>query len=129
MEAKKITLVLILMAASLMAVSQNLEIPQKEFSLSFSEGRVELSRGETGQLNIGVLKSKEYRNRKVQMGISSSVPKGVTIAFDPDKGNFDFTKANISVGGDAVPGTYWLILNATLSYKTKGSIVKLTIKE
>lgn len=127
METKKIKLVLVLVLIVTGLNAQTLEIPQKEFSLNFSTQELKLPRGESGQLDIDILKSKGYRNSKVKMGISSSMPDGVTIAFDPAQGNFDFTKAKIKVDENTLPGTYQLILSATLSYKTKGSILKLTI--
>jgi hypothetical protein len=120
---------LVLVTASLAVSGQNLEVPKNEFSISLSKDKLELSHGENDQLDIGILKSKGYQNSKIKMGMSSSVPKGVSIAFDPNKGTFDFTKAIISIGDDATPGTYLLIVNATLQYKTKGSILKLVIKE
>ncbi len=125
----KIKLFLALVTASLVVSGQNLEIPKNEFSISFSKDQLELSRGENDQLDIGILKSRGYQDSKIKMGISSSVPKDVSIAFDPNQGTFDFTKASISIGDDAIPGTYLLIVNATLRYKTKGSILKLIIKE
>lgn len=125
----KIKLLLVLVTASLAVSGQNLEIPKKEFSISFSEDKLELSRGENGQLDIGILKSRGYQDSKTKMGMSSSVPNGVRLEFDPIMGVFDFTKANISIGDDAIPGTYLLIVNATLQSKTKGSILKLIIKE
>jgi len=129
MEAKKIKLILALVLIVFGVSAQTVQIPHREFVLNFSTNKLELARGENGQLDIGVLKSKSYRSNKVKMGISSSVPKGVTIAFDPANGDFDFTKANISVASDTAPGTYQLILNATLNSNTKGSILKLIIKE
>lgn len=120
---------LVLVTASLAVSAQNLEIPKKEFSISLSKDKLELLRGENDQLDIGILKSRGYRDSKIKMGMSSIVPKGVSIAFDPSKGAFDFTKASISIADDAIPGTYLLIVNATLQYKTKGSILKLVIKE
>ena len=125
----KIKLFLALVTASLAVSGQNLEIPKNEFSISFSKDKLELSRGENDQLDIGILKSRGYQDSKIRMGISSSVPKDVSIVFDPSQGTFDFTKASISIGDDAIPGTYLLIVNATLRYKTKGSILKLVIKE
>ena len=125
----KTKLFLVLVVVSLGANGQNLEIPQNEFSISFSTDTLELSRGENDQLGIGILKSRGYQDSKVKMGMSSRVPKGVELEFDPSQGTFDFTKASISIGDDAIPGTYLLIVNATMRYKTKGSILKLTIKE
>ena len=132
MEAKylinfKITFSLLLLLIVSAATGQNLKIPQNEFALSFSKEQLELSRGEKGELEILILKSKSYKKSKAKMGVSSSLPKGVTITFDPDKGTFDSAKANISIQADATPGQYMLILNATLNNKTKGSILKLLI--
>lgn len=118
----------LMLTACISANGQNLEIPQKEFSLSFSTYRLELLPGDSSQVDIGVLKSKGYQKSKVKMGISSSVPNGVTIAFNPDQGNFDFTKATVSVDKEVAPGTYPVILNATVQNQTKGSILKLIIK-
>jgi hypothetical protein len=132
MEAKNptnftITFLLLLLLVVSTVSGQNLEIPQNEFALSFSKEQLKLSRGEKGELEILILKSKSYQKSKAKMGISSSLPKGVTITFDPDKGAFDSSKANISIQADATPGQYMLILNATLNNKTKGSILKLLI--
>lgn len=130
MEAKspKIICLFSLMLIALTAIGQNLEIPQNEFALSFSKQQLELSRGEKAEVEILILRSKSYRKSNAKMGISSSLPKGVTITFSPDKGTFDSTLANVSMQADAAPGQYMLILNATLNNKTKGSILKLLIK-
>ena len=132
MEAKhlvrlKIILPAVIVAFALTASGQNLEIPQNEFTLSFSKDQLEMARGEKAELKILILKSRSYQKSKAKMGVSSSLPKGVTVTFDPDKGTFDASLANISVQADATPGEYMLILNATLSNKTKGSILKLLI--
>lgn len=130
MEAKspKIICLLSLMLVALTVSGQNLEIPQTEFALSFSKEQLELSRGENGELEILILKSKSYQKSKAKMGVSSSLPAGVTITFSPDKGTFESTQATVSVQAEAAPGRYMLILNATLNNKTKGSILKLLIK-
>jgi hypothetical protein len=127
MEAKspKIIFLLSLMLVAQTVSGQNLEIPQNEFALSFSKEQLEVPRGEKAELEILILKSKSYQKSKVKMGVSSSLPAGVTITFSPDKGTFESTQANVSIQADAAPGQYTLILNATLNNKTKGSILKL----
>ena len=62
------------------------------------------------------------------MGLSSALPAGVTLTFDPDKGDGDLCQATISALSDAQPGTYSVIVNATLNYKTKGSILKIAVQ-
>jgi hypothetical protein len=130
MEAKplKIICLFALMLFALTVSGQNLKIPQNEFALSFSKEQLEVSRGEKAEIEILVLKSKSYQKSKAKMGVSSSLPKGVTVTFSPDKGTFESTHANVSIQDDATPGEYMLILNATLNNKTKGSILKLQIK-
>ena len=132
MNAKHLTrlktiFLLPLWLAAFASNGQNLDIPQNEFALSFSKSKLELARGENGELDIVILKSKNYQKSKVKMGISSVLPKGVAVTFDPDKGNFDLAKTSISIGADAIPGQYWLILNATLNNRTKGTLLKLLI--
>ena len=129
MEAKptKMICLISLVLVALTVSGQTLEIPQREFALSFSKEQFELSRGEKGELEILILKSKSYQKSNVKMGVSSSLPKGVTISFSPDNGIFDSTKANVLIQADATPGQYTLIVNATLNNKTKGSVIKLLI--
>ncbi len=131
MEAKhfmKIGFLFGLLATTLTTSAQNLEIPQKEFTISCTKNQLALSRGATERVDVMVLKSKGYQKSKTKMGISSSLPKGVAITFDPDKGNFDSTKASILIEENAAPGEYSIILNATLNYTTKGTILNLSIK-
>ena len=132
MEAKhplrlKIIFPLSLSLAALTGSGQNLKIPRNEFALSFSRNQMELARGETGKFEILIRKSKAYRKSKAKMGVSSGIPNGVVITFDPSNGNFESSTASISVKPDATPGQYLVILNATLQNKTKGSILKLLI--
>jgi len=123
----RIIFLLSLCISALTSGGQNLEIPQNEFALSFPSNQLKLARGESGEFEIAILKSESSRKGKVKMGVSSALPKGVTVTFDPDNGYFDVAQARISVQPDVVPGQYWLILNATVNYKTKGAILKLLI--
>jgi hypothetical protein len=132
LEAKYPTSVRITFMLSLLLIAsavsgQNLEIPKNEFALSFSKDQLELLRGEKGELEIVILKSKRYQKTKVKMGVSSIWLKGVTVTFSPEEGIFNSSLASVSIQPDATPGQYMLILNATLNNKTKGSILKLVI--
>lgn len=132
MNAKQIincSIVFVLLQLAVSPVSaQNLDIPPKEFALSFSKNQLQIPRGETSEIDVLILKSKECQGSKVKMSVSSILPKGVTVTFSPEKGNLDSSKANISIQPDAAPGDYSVILSATLNYKTKGMILKLFIQ-
>jgi hypothetical protein len=124
----KTTIFFIMVLFPFVMKAQDLDIPYKEFAISFSDYKMELSPGESKQVEVRVLKSKGFQKNKVKMGMSSELPKGVTVTFDPEKGYFDISNAIISVQGGVVPGQYSLILNATVNFTTKGAILKLTIK-
>ena len=119
---------LLLLGAAAFGYCQQVEIPAKEFALSLSDETVTLARGENKTVEVRILKSKGYQKAKMKMGVSSSLPSGVTLTFDPDKGEGDLSRATITALPEAQPGTYSVIVNATLNYKTKGSVLKIAIQ-
>ena len=112
---------------SMSCYAQQVDIPQKEFGLALESESVTLSRGENKKVEVRILKSKSYQKSKVQMGLSSGLPSGITLSFDPEKGNVDASSATVTAGSDATPGEYSVIVNATMNYKTKGSILKIVV--
>jgi uncharacterized membrane protein len=120
--------IVMLISATIVGYSQQVEIPQKEFALSLSDETVTLARGENKKVDIRILKSKSYQKGKMKMGLSSSLPAGVTLSFDPEKGEGDLSQATITALPEAQPGTYSIIVNATINYKTKGSILKIAVQ-
>jgi hypothetical protein len=109
--------------------AQNTEILRTDFNLHFSKNVWEVSPGKNVEFDIGILKSRSYHKSKIKMGVSSSLPQGVSITFNPDAGVFDSTRAVIAVGDHAARGQYLIVLTATLNNKTKGAIVKLLISD
>lgn len=79
-------------------------------------------------MEIRILRSQAYRKSKMGMGLSSRLPCGIHISFDPDHGDADIIQATITALPDALPGLYSIIVNATINYKTKGSVIKISIQ-
>ena len=124
----KTSLLIILFAGIIsIASSQTVTVPGKEFDLLASPATIRVARGDSTMFDIFILRSKETRKSKVKMGMSSGVPKGVVIRFEPGNGNIDQSKTIVSVADSTPPGTYNLILNATMRNKTKGVIVSLLV--
>jgi hypothetical protein len=107
--------------------AQNVDIPKKEFTVFIAEETTTLARGDRKNVDIQILKSKSYQKSKVKMGLSSSLPPGITITFDSEVEKSDLIHATISALPDTAPGVYSIIVNATINYKTKGSILKITV--
>ncbi len=63
------------------------------------------------------------------MDVSSSLPEGVSISFDPSQGNFDKCVATIDVGASAKPGTYLVVIIGTIQFKSIGRVLRLTVAD
>jgi uncharacterized membrane protein len=123
----KFILFVAILLAFVSSYAQHVDIPQKEFTLSLENESIVLSRGENKKIDVRILKSKSYQKSNVQLGLSSGLPSGITLSFDPEKGNVDSSVATITAAADTSPGEYTVIVNATMNYKTKGSILKIVV--
>lgn len=123
----KTVFILPLLFASIVTIGQNVEVPAKEFAVNLSENSVSIKPGETRQVTVTLLKSKSFAKDKATMGISNSLPQGITVQYDQSEGKFDSAVATISVGSAVGTGTYQLILSGTMNHKTKGSILKVNV--
>lgn len=126
---KKIfSLILILSVVALSAASaQDKTAPRTEYSVSLSEKVVNLKPGETKQITVSLLKSKSFARSKAKLGLSSTLPEGITIAFEPAEGLFDSSVASVSATPTAQQGEYQIIIKTTINNKIKGSIVKVVV--
>jgi len=123
------TLLLIILFGGIISIasSQTVTVPRKDFDLLATPATIRVARGDSTALDVFILRSKETRKAKVKMGLSSGVPKGVVVRFEPGNGNIDQSKTIVSVADTTPPGTYNLILNATMRNKTKGIIISLLV--
>lgn len=102
--------------------------PRTEYSVSLSENVVKLKPGETKQVTVSILKSKGYARSAAKLGLSSSLPAGITIAYEPAEGMFESSVASFTAAADSKAGEYQVILKTTVNNKIKGSIVKVVVE-
>lgn len=125
---KLFPLILILSAAVVsVSIAQDKTAPRSEYFVSLSEKIVNLKPGETKQVTVSLLKSKSYSRSKAKLGLSSTLPEGITVAFEPAEGVFDESVASISANSTAKEGQHQIIINTTINNKIKGSIVKVVV--
>lgn len=120
-------ILIVTFAAASTAIAQDKTAPRTEYSVSLSEKVVNLKPGETKQITVSLLKSKSYSRSKAKLGLSSTLPEGVTVAFEPAEGVFDESVASISANSTAKDGEYQIIIKTTINNKIKGSIVKVVV--
>lgn len=126
---KLIVFSIVLVAATLTkGNAQEKTAPRTEYSVSLSENVVRLKPGETKQLTVSILKSKSYSRSTAKLGLSSSLPTGVTVLYAPADGLFENSVVSFTAAADAKEGEYQVILKTTVNNKIKGSIVKVVVE-
>jgi hypothetical protein len=129
MHMKNIILSLLLAASSTALSAQEKIAPRSEFSVELSATTVEVKPGESKSVDITLNRSKSYAKSAAKLGLSSGLPDGVTVVFEPAEGVIDQSVARIAVGPEAKAGTYTIILNTVIQNKSKGKTLKLLINE
>lgn len=126
---KKIfSITLILFSVSLYALAQEKTTPRTEYQVSLSENIVKIAPGESKQITVNLLRSKGYSKSEAKLGLSSSLPAGVTVTYEPAEGLMESSVATIAASKEAKAGEYQIILKSTLKNLIKGSIVKVVVE-
>jgi len=113
---------------SLLIMLQSFAFTGDEFKVTLEKSEIEMKAESSQSLEINIQRFQGFKNAKAKMGLSSPLPQGVTIQFDPAEGVIDKTRVSINVDNKVVAGTYNIILNSTLNHKTKGTILKLIVQ-
>ncbi len=103
------------------------ELPRQEFSISLSEGSLNLKPGGSHQVIVSIIRSKSFAKGSVKLGTSSILPEGITLQFEPAEGNIDTSVATISVAPTVTPNTYQIVIKGDVYYKIKGTILKVVV--
>lgn len=118
-------IVLLLLLQPLKA--QDTTPPAKEFIVRAKTSKVEVSRGGQSNVEMEILRSRSYQRPEATLSLGSSVPAGITVTYDPEKGVVDRSTVSIQVSAQAAPGDYNILMNCTVKNKTKGVILKLKV--
>lgn len=123
---------IILTALTILSVSCQLVLSQtssKEFDITLSTNELAIKPGETKQVDVNLVRSKGYHKSKATLGLSSSLPEGITITFEPKEGVIQSSRATITVDGQVKQDTYLLLLKCTMNNKIKATMLKLVVIE
>jgi hypothetical protein len=120
------TLSFLFVAALAMAQTKT-ELPRTEFTVDLSESNLAIKPGESKQVTVSIARSKYFAKEKATLGFLSSLPKGVTVSYEPKEGDFETSTATIAAAPDAAIGVYQVVLSAMLSTKKKGVVLKLAV--
>ncbi len=116
-----------LLTAIILCITLAAGAQTKEFTIALSESSLSLRPGESKTVTVLISRSKSFSKGDADMGTASTLPQGIAITYSPASGNFESTIATITATPATAVGTYSIVLNSTIRYKTKGSILKLMV--
>ncbi|NJM25126.1 MAG: hypothetical protein HC859_06125 [Bacteroidia bacterium] len=115
------------MLLSLLVQAQTAEVPKKEFAVALSASSLTVSPGDNKTVEMSILRSKSYQKGEATLNISSRLPEGLAVTFEPAKTSDSKTEVRIAAAAGLASGTYNVILNCTLNYKAKGTSLKIVV--
>jgi uncharacterized protein (DUF58 family) len=115
----------LLTAASLSAFAQK----ESEFTIGLSESEIEVKPGESREVTVNLTRSRGYSKSKVKLGVSSTLPKGITVSYEPQSGQINASIARITVSPETPAGTYVIVPNGVMNYISKGVLLKVSVPE
>jgi hypothetical protein len=101
--------------------------PSKEYAIALSTNAISVAPGESKQVQVSINRSKAFLKGQVELGLSSSLPEGITVTFEPAKGQFNSSVATITASSQVVAGQYPIIFKSKLKNLNKGSILTITV--
>ena len=126
---KKSILILVLSAITFVGFAQEKPAPRTEFTIDLSATTLEASAGQTKDVEINLNRSKSYSKSNAVLGLSSGLPAGVTVSFEPAEGVITHSVAKITIAENTKPGSYMIIFKSTIQHKSKGATLKLVVAE
>lgn len=124
---KRITLLSLLIIVVHISYAQVRTIPKNEFTVELSSYSIDIKPGETKDVIVYLNRSKSYSRANATLNLSSGLPEGITITFEPSDHVAESSVAHVVVTQAAKTGTYPIVLNGTILNKNKGATLKIAV--
>jgi hypothetical protein len=121
--------ILNIISIGLVSAQQEASNPKNEFNIELSNNKLEIKPGEEKDITVKLIPSKSYAKLSSVMGLSSMLPEGVHIVFEPSSGIIVATQVHVKIDESVKPGSFTIIINCTMNHKNKGAMLKLIINE
>lgn len=100
-----------------------------DYKLELSSDVIQLKTGGTAQVDLSLIRGGRYKDQPASLGLSSSLPKGVTVQYEPASNVMDKSVVTISSDKDTKPGVYYIGVKSTIVNNIKSTLLKVEVKE
>ena len=103
------------------------DLPRQDFTIQLSESTLIIKPGESKQVTVSIVRSKSFAKGSVKLGLSSVLPQGITLSFEPMEGKFETSVATLSAAPTVVPSNYNIVIKGEMYNKIKGAILRIQV--
>lgn len=108
--------------------AQPADLPKEEFKLFAPVTAISMEKGQKDSIHVAVVRSRSFKNGTATLKVDTPNVSGLAILIKPLPGQPDHYVMHVSASAETPPGEYYIIPACTLRNKTKGIVLKLTIK-
>lgn len=103
--------------------------PRTEFAIQLSKNALEVKPGTSAEFDVTIVRSKGYSKSSAKLGLSTTLPEGIFIDFEPASGLFETSLAIVRVSDAVKPGLYQIVVRGEINRIVKGAILKVNVLE
>src|SRR6476469_4652500 len=109
--------------------AQSKPLPTEAFALSSPTPNLEMEAGQSQPVTVELNRSKSFRKVEIALSVDeSSLPKGVSVRFEPNETLDNTSRLTIEVAPDVLPGRYPLLVEGKGLYQHRSLLLMVTTK-
>lgn len=100
-----------------------------DYKLEIASDAIQLKAGSTAQVDLNLVRGGRYKNHEATLGLSSGLPAGLTVNYEPAVNVMEKSLITISSTKETKPGVYYVGIKATILNTIKSTLLKVEVKD
>jgi len=100
-----------------------------DYKLEIASDAIQLKAGSAAQVDLNLVRGGRYKNREATLGLSSGLPAGLTVNYEPAVNVMEKSLITISSTKETKPGVYYVGIKATILNTIKSTLLKVEVKD
>lgn len=100
-----------------------------DYKLELASDVIQLKAGSSAQVDLNLIKGGRYKKHEATLGLSSGLPAGITVQYEPAVNVMEKSLVTISSAKETKPGVYYVGIKATILNNIKSTLLKVEVKD